>query len=108
MSNRKLFVAIVPALLLTLSVGCAGKSGLDDGNVNKYRCENGFEFTANIHQGTDQAIIDLGGELLVLDIVPSASGLKYSDGVNIFWTKGDGAMLELSEDRIYKECISVE
>ena len=103
----KLIKVILPAFLIIFSISCA-RSGLDDGIVTKYQCENGFEFTANVHQGKDQTIRDLSGNLLILDIVPSASGLKYSDGVNTFWTKGDSAMLELSENMSYKECTAVK
>ena len=103
----KVIKVAVPIFLILLSISCA-RSGLDDGIVTKYQCENGFEFTANVHQAGDQTIIDLEGQLLVLDITPSASGSKYSDGVHTFWTKGDSAMLELSENRVFRECKAVK
>ena len=71
-------------------------------------CDNGSEFTATMHQDSDQAIIKKGNNLYILDITPSASGEKYTDGINTFWRKGDGAQLDLGGNNVYKECKIVE
>ena len=61
-----------------------------------------------MHQDKDQTIIRMGENQYILDITPSASGSKYSDGMNTFWSKGNEAMLELSDGKSYKECEVVE
>ena len=97
-------------LMLLLSAGCAHKHFSSGTIKTQYQCENGFEFIAETHkdQGPDQVIVKTGGELYVLDITPSASGSKYSDGMHTLWIKGDNAMLEISEDEEYKECSIVK
>jgi len=104
---------VVPGFLLLLlifSVGCAHKRFKDDSVKTKYKCENGFEFVTEMHksQGNDQVILKSADNLLVLDIIPSASGIKYTDGVNTFWSKGDNAMLEMSDNKVYKECTIIK
>jgi len=104
---------VVPSFLLLLlifSIGCAHKRFKDDSVKTKYKCENGFEFVAEMHksQGNDQVILKSADNLLVLDIIPSASGIKYTDGVNTFWSKGENAMLELAGKSEYKECHTVK
>ena len=106
MKTIKITVPCFIFTLLILTAGCAHKHFSDGVVKTKYQCENGFEFIAETHkdQGMDQVIVKTGGELYVLDITPSASGSKYSDGMHTLWTKGESAMLELSETQEYKEC----
>ena len=104
---------VVPSFLLLLlifSVGCAHKRFKDDSVKTEYKCENRFEFVTEMHksQGNDQVILKSADNLLVLDIIPSGSGIKYTDGVNTFWSKGDNAMLELADKSEYKECHTVK
>lgn len=104
---------VVPGFLLVLlifSVGCAHKRFKSDTVKTKYQCENGFEFVSEIHssQGNDQVIVKAAGNLLVLDIVSSASGSKYSDGINTFWAKGDNAILEMADNKVYNECTIIK
>lgn len=104
---------VVPGFLLLLlifSVGCAHKRFKSDSVKTEYKCENGFEFVTEIHssQGPDQVIVVIGDDYIPLDITPSASGEKYTDGMNTFWTKGENAMLELSDKTEYKECHTVK
>ena len=98
------------SVVFLFSAGCAHKHFSSGITKTKYQCENGFEFVAEINknQGPDQVIVKTGAELYVLDITPSASGSKYSDGMHTLWIKGDNAMLEISEDVEYKECSVVK
>ena len=102
----------VPSLIFIfttiLLVACSGHRTLKDEKSYNYSCENGTEFTAIVHQDRDQTIIKMGENQLILDITPSASGIKYTDGMNTFWSKGDEAMLELANNEVYKECKVVE
>ncbi|MGI9534019.1 MAG: MliC family protein [Thermodesulfobacteriota bacterium] len=89
-------------------IACSGHRKLNDDVSYQYKCEDGGEFTAIVHQDKDQTIIKTGENQYILDITPSASGSKYSDGINTFWSKGNEAMLELSDNKVYKECKVVE
>ena len=106
----KLLASGVLLLLLVFTIGCANKRFKSDGVKTKYICENGFEFTTEIHssQGPDQVILIIGDNYFPLDITPSGSGEKYTDGMNTFWAKGENAMLELSDKTEYKECRTVK
>ncbi|WP_428354319.1 MliC family protein [Methyloprofundus sp.] len=68
-----------------------------------YECQNGYEITVNI-EGR-MAWLFLREGTLGLPKISSASGTKYSDGQNIFWSKGNTAMLETGT-AVYKNCIN--
>ena len=93
---------------ILFSFSCSSHHEPKDDNSYKYMCDNGAEFNATVHQDSDQIIIKMGDNLYILDITPSASGEKYTDGVNTFWSKGDGSMLDLGENNVYKGCKIVE
>ena len=98
------------AIVLLFSAGCTHKHFSSGITKTNYQCENGFGFVAEINknQGPDQVIVKTGTDLFVLDITPSASGSKYSDGMHTLWIKGETAMLEISENEEYKECSIVK
>ncbi|MGI9553632.1 MAG: MliC family protein [Thermodesulfobacteriota bacterium] len=96
----------IMAILFLIS--CASHHKPNDEISYQYKCVDGGEFTAIVHQDKDQTIIRMGENQYILDITPSASGSKYSDGMNTFWSKGNEAMLELSDGKSYKECEVVE
>ncbi len=110
MRTIKIAVPCFMFALILLAAGCAHKRFSDGTVKTKYRCEGGFEFIAETHkdQGMDQVIVKTGGDLYVLDITPSASGSKFSDGTHTFWTKGDSSILELSEKEVYEECTIIK
>ena len=83
---------------------CSGHKKVNDGKTYKYRCEDGAEFTANIHQYGDQVIVRKDNKHYILDITPSASGEKYTDGMNTFFSKGDESVLEIDGDKEYRGC----
>lgn len=58
-----------------------------------YKCDN-IEFIAKF--GGDKVQILLAGRTLILPNVISASGARYSDGNNTFWSKGNDAQFELN------------
>lgn len=110
MRFNKLITSGVLLLLLVFTISCAHKRFKSDSIKTKYICENGFEFTTEIHksQGIDQVVLIIGENFYPLDITPSASGEKYTDGMNTLWTKGESAMLELADKTEYKECHTVK
>ena len=106
--NCKAVSGLIFIFTIFVLMACSSHRTLKDDKSYNYMCENGGEFTAIVHQDKDQTIIRMGENQLILDITPSASGIKYTDGMNTFWSKGDEAMLELAGNEVYKGCKVVE
>ncbi len=66
-----------------------------------YKCENNFEFTANVTP--DSVQLTLPDRQLTLPHVVSASGARYSNDTVTYWSKGDGALLETGKQS-YSSC----
>ncbi len=58
-----------------------------------YECADEYRFIARTENST--AWLFLRRSSHKLEKIPSASGVKYSDGKNIYWSKGEEAMLSL-------------
>ncbi len=58
-----------------------------------YECDGDYHFVARIEG--ERVWLFLPGRTIPLPHEPSASGAKYSDGVNTFWSKDEKARLEL-------------
>ncbi len=70
-------------------------------NVFVFQCENDEFYT--VHFQDDAAYLYHGYEVYKLPRALSASGARYSDGVNEFWNKGDMAMITIG-DESYQNC----
>jgi len=68
-----------------------------------YECPDDFSFVARIE--TNRAWLFLPGNTIDLPQVQSASGTKYSNGSDIFWSKGDEALIETGNDK-HASCIN--
>jgi len=68
-----------------------------------YECSSTFAFVARIEDNS--AWLFLPHKTLTLPQIPSGSGAKFSDGMVIFWTKGDTALLE-NNGTSYRNCIN--
>ena len=62
-----------------------------------YECPDDFSFVVRIE--ASRAWLFLPGNTIDLPQVPSASGTKYSNGSDIFWSKGDEALIETGNDK---------
>jgi len=62
-----------------------------------YECPDDFSFVARTEAG--KAWLFLPGKTIDLPHVPSASGNKYSNGSDTFWSKTDEALIETGNDR---------
>ena len=60
-----------------------------------YECSDGYSFTARIEE--KKAWLFLPNQTLSLPLVPSGSGAKYSEGIIVFWSKGDESLLEIGK-----------
>jgi putative lipoprotein len=66
-----------------------------------YECNNGYTFITSVDD--ENAYLFLPDKTARLAKVPSASGVKYSNGLITFWSKGDEALLNAG-DIIYRDC----
>ena len=62
-----------------------------------YECPDDFSFVARTEAG--KAWLFLPGNTIDLPLVPSASGKKYSNGNDTFWSKGEEALIETGNNK---------
>ena len=62
-----------------------------------YECPGDFSFVARTETG--KIWLFLPGKTIDLPQVPSASGTRYSNGSDTFWSKADEALVETGDDR---------
>ncbi len=74
---------------------------LDPEQTINYRCSNGVVF--QVQADEEQARLVAGGHEIVLPRVPSASGVKYQEGRNLYWNKGENAEVEVIGKR-FSDC----
>ncbi|MBD1401104.1 MliC family protein [Pelovirga terrestris] len=74
---------------------------LDPEQTINYRCSNGVIF--QVQADEDRARLVAGGHEIVLPRVPSASGVKYQEGRNLYWNKGETAEVEVIGKR-FSDC----
>ncbi len=104
---KKIIIPII--LIFVLSCTCTKKCvtsslpkyDIPADNVFVFRCENDEFYT--VHFQDDAAYLYHGYEVYKLQRAISASGARYSDGVNEFWNKGDMAMITIG-DKSYQNC----
>jgi len=102
---------IIAAGLFVVFTGCAVvKTEVKGGGTEKieavYRCEDGKKIHATFVKNPSQVILVFGpGHVLRLKQALSASGARYSDGINEFWVKGNKATLTISGKTINCEVI---
>ena len=73
----------------------------DNQKTKVYECSNGFTFTARLDH--ENAYLFLPDKTVRLIHVPSASGVKYSNDLITFWSKGEEALLDIG-GTIYRNC----
>lgn len=62
-----------------------------------YECPDDFDFVARTETG--KVWLFLPGKTIDLPHVPSASGTRYSNGSDTFWSKADEALIETSDGK---------
>ncbi|TCS09253.1 MULTISPECIES: MliC family protein [unclassified Rhizobium] len=59
-----------------------------------YRCDDGKGVTASFLSASNEALITTDGQSFRLPQGMSGSGARYTDGMVVFWIKGNDAQLE--------------
>jgi uncharacterized membrane protein len=106
------YSVIVTTLLLTLSActdpnrvakqrEALGKQVDPNAQTFVFECGDDFNFTARTEN--ERAWLFLRRDTIQLPQVPAASGVKFEEGGNMFWIKGNEAMLTTA-NRTHEDC----
>jgi membrane-bound inhibitor of C-type lysozyme len=93
---------LLPFLLITLTTCSPLKARTPWEKV--YECDEGKLLLVEVNQRDESVMLTISGKWYYLPKVPSASGAKYSDGNNTFWSKGESAIIELDNKITYQNC----
>ena len=99
---KKILIICLPALL----AGCSYYNQFVERmhtDTLAYQC-NEKPLTVNINQTRQQASFVLDNQQLTLQQGLSASGARYTDGVYVFWSKGDGATVYKHDRIVLNNC----
>ncbi|WP_426444951.1 C-type lysozyme inhibitor [Siccibacter colletis] len=102
MSMKKLLVLLLPALL----AGCSYYNTLVERmntDTLEYQCDE-KPLTVKLNTPRQEASVILDNEPRVLKQGLSASGARYTDGVYVFWSKGDSATVYKRDRIILNNC----
>ncbi|CAD5918518.1 hypothetical protein PCC9214_00504 [Planktothrix tepida] len=72
-----------------------------------YECTQNKTFEAQFSPNTAQVQLS-SDETLTLTQVPTASGVRYSDGKITLYTKGKEAFIEKNDHKLYEQCLAQE
>jgi membrane-bound inhibitor of C-type lysozyme len=77
-NNLRWVSLVLVILMLTIVLGCS--SGKAFKSRTTYACDEGKSFALELYENVDIAFLTVPGKRLYLHRMPSASGVKYSDG----------------------------
>ena len=89
-------------LMLTIVFGCSSDKAFKSGVT--YTCDEGKSLVLELYENVDIAFLTVPGKRLYLHRMPSASGVKYSDGNTTLWIKGQNASVEIEGQTEFKNC----
>lgn len=103
--NMKIFPLVI-ALTATLSsvILIPTKSQAQNNRVI-YKCEKQQSLGVTFADET-AAVTFSDGKITILPQVIAGSGARYSDGVTTFWTKGEGAFVEVNNKITIDNCVA--
>lgn len=99
---KKLLIACLPALL----AGCSYYNQFVERmhtDTLQYQCDE-KPLTVKINNSRQQASFVWDDKLLTLQQGLSASGARYTDGVYVFWSKGDSATVYKRDRIVLNNC----
>ncbi|MBI1238481.1 MAG: hypothetical protein GC199_03980 [Alphaproteobacteria bacterium] len=98
------------AMLVLLLSACASEEvAVDDGlpppgSVLTFTCSQGRSFVASMSQDGETALVKLDGREFTLSRERTTTGIQYTDGNAIFWSKGSLGMLKAGGGLILTDC----
>ncbi len=99
---KKILIACLPALL----AGCSYYNQFVERmhtDTLAYQCEE-KPLTVKLNQTRQEASFVYDDKLLTLEQGLSASGARYTDGVYVFWSKGDSATVYKRDRIVLNNC----
>ncbi len=69
-----------------------------------FKCADDKVFMFALLEGVEKARITVDGESYELDKIPSASGMKFSDGTWSFFGKGPEALVMKNDEKVFTDC----
>lgn len=99
---KKILIICLPTLL----AGCSYYNQFVERmhtDTLAYQCDE-KPLTVKINQTRQQASFVLDNQQLTLQQGLSASGARYTDGVYVFWSKGDGATVYKRDRIVLNNC----
>ncbi len=108
---KSIYVVLIAILSSTIPIPAQSQA---EANRVTYRCEKEqslqVTFLAQNYTYPDgaAAVTFADGKTLTLPHIISASGARYSDGKTTFWTKGEGAFVEVDEKMTINNCLAVQ
>jgi membrane-bound inhibitor of C-type lysozyme len=89
-------------LVVTIVFGCSSDKAFKSGVT--YACDEGKSFVLDLYENVDLAFLTIPGNRYYLHRMPSASGVKYSDGNTTLRIKGQKASVEMEGQGEFKNC----
>jgi len=100
--NLRLACLALFLLILTIGLGCSSGKAFKSGIT--YACDDGKSVAVEFYEKVDIAFLTTPGKTFYLHRMPSASGIKYSDGNTILWIKGESTFVEIDGRTEFKNC----
>ena len=104
---------MITLAVLSLFSACSNKVEKPEeagkNNSIEYLCKEGEKLTIShlsVKENTDHILLQVEGRQYKLKRVRSASGEKYSNGKQTWWTKGSSGFLEIDDNITIKNCMS--
>ncbi|MBN1105301.1 MAG: MliC family protein [Deltaproteobacteria bacterium] len=105
---RKGIVVLLMVVVFLCVTGCAPCRAPGYKAVT-FRCEEGKTLVVFFSESGEHAqILFPDGRELILHRAISGSGARYIDGKTTFWTKGQGAFLEVDGKVVIRDCLAVD
>lgn len=101
----------LPLTTIFLLISCDNTN--DHSNIQgefvstEYTCENGKSINVTYSMAEQQSLyakVSHKISIYKLERIRSASGEKYSDGTNTWWSKGDAGFLQIGDVIVLKNC----
>ena len=103
--DRNDFRRVRPALfilILTIVLGSSSDKAFKSGIT--YICDGVRSFALELYENVDIAFLTVPGKRFYLHRMPSASGVKYSNGNTTVWIKGQNAFVKIEGQTEFKNC----
>lgn len=102
-TNRTLFLYVRVLFFLFILTGCSSPKGISTQKFI-YQCDEGKTLLVEFDTRGEMVMLTINRLWIYLPKVPSASGVKYSDGNSVFWMKGEVATIEIDQSNRFQNC----